>query len=305
VRYDDSKYLYDKAKKFHQASFEEGAMLYRLTTEIHSGQQNVLSGRATASSRSYGRFHAPQQPTSYCANNVLTTIAEVLFHDYRRAVGLIERRQSRKAIRGSCMGLLRHLHVISVKSIPGLVYTDADDVVELDNRLCGSATVFPEPIYQFFLDFNNKVRSQPESRGILYPSARHSEGLCVALFNDETDKIQEMAGLDVYLSLLPEDGAPGDPPPDLFDPFRQKLHPTMGHYQFKNPLEFERLKRAGLIHPYDLPSRGQVDFVRRKYKVYPEHAVIISGGGPSSNGPANPPVGPAAGSTTPSMGPTS
>jgi len=168
----------------------------------------------------------------------------------------------------------RCLVVLKVQEIQDLVYADCEGVrVDYNVRFAGTPVVFPDDDYAPFWDFNNTVR-QAQKRGVMYPSARHSKDLCIALFYDETNSIvpQSDERLIMKLQLIAEDQDPAQPLRRC-DPFKDKLHPTMGHYSFVDDAEFTRLRNANMLYPKGIPQSGMVDFVRRQYQIYPSHAV--------------------------------
>ena len=114
--------------------------------------------------------------------------------------------------------------------IRDFVFLDSENVVsDFDPRICGATTVFPEAVYDVFHDFNNKMR-EIGKKGIICPSARHSQDYCIALFDDETNSVRSFnAELNVTLQLVVEDQVFGGPIGSC-NPPRQKLHATMGHY---------------------------------------------------------------------------
>ena len=169
------------------------------------------------------------------------------------------------------------LLALRLNEIADLVYTGAAGVSDYESRLCGAAVVFPDTQYEFMQTFHNKLRAN-RKRGVLYPSARHSIGLCVALFRDETKSIDVCSDpISVRLQLLPEHQDLHSPPGEI-DPFETKIHPTMGYYKVLSVGEFERAQRKGTL-PQDLPAEGKIDFVRRNYRGdYPAQAVIATNG---------------------------
>jgi hypothetical protein len=112
-------------------------------------------------------------------------------------------------------------------------------------------------------------------RGIVYPSARHSRDLAFALFKDETRNLKETPyqAPHVMLQLIAEDQDMSASHPNRFKVQTDKLHATMGYYQFHNPKHLDDLKDEGLIFPSNVPASGYVDFVRRYYEDYPKCAV--------------------------------
>ena len=265
-------YCFDQNRAKHNATLLEGAYLYRLASLHHCDELNILNGRGTIVSRSFGRFHVPMQQTTYCANNILVCIAEVLFHMYKTTLQRIQERQPSAVVTQGTRAE-RCLVILKVKEITDLVYLDSDGVMlDYDSRICGATTVFPEAVYTVFHAFNNKMR-EVGKKGILYPSARHSRDLCVALFDDETQKIQSYCRrLNITLQLVSED-QDFCQPTRLCNPFREKLHATMGYYCFHDSRQLEDVRAAKEINPGDMPLCGMVDFVRRRYQDYPSQAV--------------------------------
>jgi hypothetical protein len=95
------------------------------------------------------------------------------------------------------------------------------------------------------------------------------------LFKNETRNIRA----DFYeapfltLQLIVEDQDTSSFPPREFNVHTDKLHATMGYYEFQDPTELDKLKARGLIYPASIPSSGYVDFVRRHYTTYPRGAI--------------------------------
>lgn len=273
--FDYSLYDYDQSnKERHEAVLRENACLYRVTSTIHCSATDILTGRGPMSSLEPGRFNAPQQQTTYCANNILVCFSEVLFHMYRL---VLKRIQNKKyALTRAAMISERALVVIRVKEIKDLVYIDSAGVaVDYDHLVYGAAAVFPDPHYAVFQEFSNRVR-QEKKRGIIYPSARHSRDVCMALFHDETNSIlpgcHQIAS--VRFQLIPEDQNLDErPTAGGFDPYARKIHPTMGHYEVTDADTWEQLRDAKLLNPSGIPQVGMIDFVRRRYRVYPDQAV--------------------------------
>jgi hypothetical protein len=262
-----------ESRRGHAASILEGALLYRLTSVAHCGPSDVLSGRGPEKCRGYGRFNGPMQRTSYCTNNVLVCIAEVLFHMYRCALDRLKDRMPYEEV-ASWLSQKRCLTVFGVDGIKDLVYVDCDSVrVDYDPRISGTLIVFPDAVYQPFREFSDRLRIE-QKRGVFYPSARHSEDLCIALFEDETPRIKSgfFEMLPVELNLVPESYEVGSDPSGC-NPMEEKLNATMGHYKFVDQAAFERVKTAGAFNPGQLPISGLVDFVRRRYRDYPRDAV--------------------------------
>ena len=268
--YDDSLYEYDRAKIICSAGLREGALLYRIASLSHRNKGDLVSGLGSLFHMSQGRFHRPQQRTTYCSNNVLISIAESLFHMYRRMLDAITRTLPVTHIKTStdqCLVAFR------VHEIDDLVYAEATEASVLFPPMSRALLLQPDPIIGDLLDFGDRVRINAK-RGILYPSPRHSRGLCVALFKDETNRIRRdlYEKLYVKLQLIREDHETTHAVKDL-DLYRDVPDSTRGYYSFKDSTQFKELQKAGIIYPYGIPSSGVVDFVRRPYSNYPTDAV--------------------------------
>jgi RES domain-containing protein len=271
--YDQNLYEYDSTRVSYVANLRKGACLYRVTSLSHNSVGDVLAGRGPTMSRYPGRFHRIRQATTYCANNILVCISEVLFHMYRDALDCIQARKPRPEIRSK---FLQKKCLIVTKlntDLRELVYVDSKDIVEFDHRICGTTCVFPDASYQMFHDLSDRLRTVSK-KGIIYPSARHSKDVCIALFDDETDAVDTACFEKLYLdlSLLSEEQEPGEELRRI-DPFEDKLHPTMGYYKFLDSGQLQKIIDAGLCNPAPLMDKGIVDFVRRRYKQYPNEAV--------------------------------
>jgi hypothetical protein len=273
MHYDDSLYDYDPNNINHEAKLNNGAYLYRLTSITHSEIDDALNGGGPLKSSQPGRFNNPYERASYCANNTLVCIAEILYHMYRTALNRIENRDPDGFILESFLAK-RALISIRVSEIDNMVHIDGSDVKRhFDQRMGGTATVFPGPNYDMTLGFNKLLRDKGK-RGVFYPSARHSKDICIALFDDETSRIDQGSYklLNVELRLLPET-QPLKTPFSICEPFTDKLHPTMGYYSFDDPAQLADAKTRKTINPADLPEKGIVDFIRRQYRDYPRDAV--------------------------------
>jgi len=271
--YSEDAYEYDRNHDSYVAKLRDGALLYRLASMQHCSREDALTGAGSLEAPVKGRFNTAQQRTTYCTNNVLVCIAEVLFHMYRRALRAIENRAPAHEIRAT-MREKRCLLVLRIHEIDGMVYADSKDVaLDFDPRVCGASVVFPDPYYKFLWEFGDEVRSRGK-KGILYPSARHLNDVCIALFYDETERIDPNfdIALDIELRLVAEDQDYTQPLRSC-DPFDDKLHATMGYYCFTNSTELENARTAIALNPLDIPASGMVDFVRRQYRAYPAHAV--------------------------------
>jgi hypothetical protein len=166
------------------------------------------------------------------------------------------------------------LAIFSVKKIDELVYVDSIGAKSYDARIISSTVVFPDDIYGPLHHISDRLREE-KKRGVVYPSARHSRDFAFAFFKNETRKIRD----DFYeapllnLQLIVEEQNPLDFPPQRFKVHTDKLHATMGYYEFADNSEFDRLKSEGLIYPSGIPNSGYIDFVRRHYTDYPKCAI--------------------------------
>jgi hypothetical protein len=192
---------------------------------------------------------------------------------YKLALKRLGERQNAQAVRDAVVSR-RSLSAFRVDGIPDLIYIDAEGLqVDFDPRIRGAAVVYPEATYDLFLELNRSIRKR-NKRGIVYPSARHSRGYCFALFDDETSHIDVVSfrNIEVKLMLVSEQqqfGAVASP----CNPFREKLHCTMGYYEFVDQIVFDKARTDGILNPAALPGHGLVDFVRRRYDDYPRQAI--------------------------------
>jgi hypothetical protein len=271
--FDANLYEYDQTRTSYKAVLRKGAYLYRVTSLSHNDVGDVFAGRGPTLSRFPGRFHRLQQATTYCANNMLVCISEVLFHMYREALDSLQARKPRAEVR-SLLEQKRCLIVTRLKSdLDQFVYVDAKDIVEFDHMMYGTTCVFPDASYNMFHDLSDRLRGE-RKKGIVYPSARHSKDVCIAMFDDETKNVDDACFERLYLTLklLSEEQEPGQPIKRI-DPFEEKLDPTMGYYEFSQPEHLDRIRAAGFCNPADMSEKGIIDFVRRRYKEYPTEAV--------------------------------
>jgi len=271
--YDATKYRFDTNKMSHEAVIEDGAILYRLASIHFCDQSNILNGKAPLIAKTTGRFNAIHQPITYCANNILICIAEVLYHMYRQVLDSIQEGKSSGLIFNN-MRWKKTLAIFKINRVDSLVYMDSEGIrLDYDSRLAGTTIVHPDPYYEPFRNFHEAARVDKE--GLLYPSARHSKDICIALFGDKTDILQSdlFELLPVELKLVPEWQDPAQEPCDC-DPFKEKLHATMGYYKFEDTNRFQSFRDNGVLYPNDIRPNGMVDFVRRCYLDYPRDAVL-------------------------------
>jgi RES domain-containing protein len=273
--FDETSYVYDRSRQKCTAGLADGAYIYRLVSLAHCSPDEILTGKGPEASRESGRFNGPQQRTSYCATNILTCLSEVLYHMYRGVLRRLKDKQPYDDV-VAAMRVRRALAIARVQAIDDMVFVDSEGVrVDYKVSIPGTTIVFPDHKYKPFRRFSDKLRRDMK-KGVVYPSARHSEGMCFALFNDETGRLikSEFELLFVEMSLVPEKHDPKVAAPATLDPFREKLHATMGHYRFEDPTELERLRSAVRLNPIDIKSEGMIDFVRRRYNNYPADAVL-------------------------------
>jgi RES domain-containing protein len=271
--YEGSLYEYDRENDTHTAKIRDNAYLYRLTSLTHCGVEDVLTGRGPLKSPVYGRFNVPHQRATYCANNALVSIAEVLYHRYRLVLDRVSGHKPYEEIK-EAMTYQGCLVILRVAGIDDLVYVDCKGVrYDFDARFGGTTVTFPDSTYEPFWSFQNTVRSA-QKKGVIYPSARHSQDVCIALFYDETSRIKPdfYEALTIKIQLVAEDQDPFQPPRKC-NPLEDKLHATMGYYSFLDEKALDKARSAGVLHPNDIPAQGMVDFVRRRYTSYPRDAV--------------------------------
>lgn len=269
--YNPTLYDIDETNKDNeQATLKPGALLYRIASLTHWRQNQVLTGEGAMLSKSTGRFHVVDQRTTYCANNVMVCLSELLFHTYRRFLDGVRKNQSISHL-NSLSHLECRLVILSVNEIDDLVYIEAYGARTYDPRIVSSTIVFPDSVYGPLHELSNSLRLSDKS-GVVYPSARHSVGFAFALFRDETSRIKQFYSAPlVTLQLIAEDQDMSVPPRQV-RPTRERLHATMGYYSFHQPADIDDLKRQNLLNPGDLRPSGYIDFVRRQYYSYAHDA---------------------------------
>ena len=269
----EKDYHVDPDRQVFDAWLEEGALLYRIASLSHWQRSYIITGEGSIKTRSEGRFHRVDQRTSYCANNIIVCLSEMLYHMYRRFLAQLEQFQPREHSTIWTTQKYR-LVIFAVKRIDDLVYVDSIGAKKYDSRITSSTVVFPDPLYGPLHNISDRVRLDMKN-GVVYPSARHSEDFAFALFKNETSKLMEdpYKAPHITLQLIAEDQDIISFPPDGFKVYTDKLHATMGYYQFDKPNQLDALKDAGLIYPEDIPASGYIDFVRRHYPDYPKCAI--------------------------------
>ena len=270
--YDPGAYEFDKVD--HHARIRSGGMLYRITSIHYNKIEEVLSGFACASRSQRGRFNLSHQTTSYCATNVLAAISEVLYHMYRDLLEKIGRGATPLEVM-ACQSRFSALAIMEVKGIDDLVNIGAEQTGFVYGiSVCGTAAVHPDQFYEMYDRLQQKVRSE-DHRGIVYPSARHREGDCLALFRNESAAIEPLTYATVNIELcLIREAHDFTAPPARCNPYKDLVHPTMGFYQVLDPAALESARAAGQLNPHALPASAYVDFVRRRYTTYPLHAAV-------------------------------
>lgn len=265
--YDPSDYILDTLKGADpNASLEDEAILYRITSRKYCAMSDILTGNGAHYGVTDGRFHRVQQRATYCANNAILCISEMLYRLYRGFLdGLrddlpfadLKRRAARN-----------HAFVVmAVGRIDDLIYADSVGARVYHRYITGPSITSPDSVYDPLQKFGDEVRKDSKN-GVVYPSARHSKDFAFALFNDETSNLKSKPYyvLELQLQLVSEDQDFFNPkPPGKFDIYSEKLHQTMGYYEFTDPTAFDDMKLQQLIHPADLSQKGYVDFVRRRY----------------------------------------
>jgi hypothetical protein len=274
--YDPNLYQCDKQnKQDSDAEIKDSAILYRIASLSHWEKMFILSGQGAVKTGSTGRFHRVHQQTSYCANNVIVCLSEVLYHMYRQVLKAIDDGVLSQSHIFQRATQLNKFVIFSVRDIDNLVYVDSIEAKSYDRRIISTTVVYPDPVYGPLHGISDQVRLQNKN-GVVYPSARHSVDLAFAFFKDETAKIKpnfyEAPVLE--LKLIAESQNLSLMPPSQIKPFSDKLHATIGYYKFTNIAHFQDLDSKGLLYPTGLPPSGYVDFVRRQYSSYPRQAYL-------------------------------
>lgn len=272
--YNNDHYKVDRVnQRDPEASLDTGAVLYRIASPTHWKKEDILTGNGAEQGSPPGRFHRIRQRASYCANNGLVCMGEMLYHMYRRVLDGIRDNQP-SAHLNSWKDRTCRFVVFSVDAIPEIVYADSEGA-RMDYsspRLPGTPIVCPDAAYEPCQTFADRLRALSK-KGVVYPSSRHSADFAYVFFNDETSRVRDdfFEALELRLQLIPET-QDFSIAPTGFSLFEQKLHPTMGYYEFSSPAALNDLKSRKLIHPENIRERGYVDFVRRRYPNYPDDA---------------------------------
>ena len=267
--FESSKYKIDKLDCIGFIS--RGAILYRITSPWNCSKDDIISGIGPSLSKNQGRFNGAQQRASYCANNMMICISEILYHQVREVINNILKTGTGAIIR-SLSKVEKKLCIFDVDEITGLLNLEAEDFRrDFNPMISGTSTVIPDSTYKPFIELVQEIRA--EYRGLFYPSARHSKDYCVVFFGDESDNIlSTFSTLDISLRLIKEDQDYRKYPDDV-NPLKDKISFSRGYYEFNNHTEFQRLKTLGLFNPNDIEQSGYIDFVRKKYINYPKDAI--------------------------------
>lgn len=259
------------------ASFPDRALFFRIATKEHSEKRHILTGGGGINSQSGGRFNFKNQRASYCAESPLVAISEVLFHMYRSTLNelaletesaylnFVERRQV--------------LVVAEVKGISKLVHLDSNGFrlkFKFGNAMSGTMAVHPDATYEPFQTVAEQLRGT--KCGIVYPSARHPVGACAVLFNDESSALKigvrgVYERIPLRLQLVKEDFE-RKRLPLLPEPYVDRLHPTVGFFEFTDVAHLARVRRKGLLK--GIPRRAFIEFARRADRPgkYPASVVV-------------------------------
>jgi len=280
--YDSTKYAYDTED--HKAKICAGALLYRLGSINYSQRDALISGQTGVKSGRVGRWNFPQQSASYCSNNVLVCIAEVIYHLYRDVLDMFNVPNMSLADIIAKSKQIRMLSVFTVNEIDKMVYANASVLpshylgsVDPHNaarpRVTGTTLINPDVEYLPLREFNTAVR-EDKQRGIVYPSARHSKDDCFVFFHDETNSLNGdvFEQLEVSVHLVGEEQEWGSLPYKM-SMVDDRIYPSGGYYSIADNKRFEDLKAEGKINPIDMPASGVLDIVRRRYRKYPADAI--------------------------------
>lgn len=258
-----------------EGTIASNAILYRCTSAAWCSHELLANGQGPVHGNTSGRFHFAQQPTTYCANNVLTSVSEVVYHMYRKALEAVRFGHSVQHIEATAE---RHfcLVIFRVAGIGELTRLDCEDFQrEHGPKLSGTMVVHPDDKYVEFQTVGTKLR-EDKRRGVVYPSARHSRGDCYALFRDETKNVlfDSVKPIPLTLRLVSED-QDRNVVPGRCSPHKHKLDPVQAFYQFDDLDKFQNANDGGLLNPAKLPRCGYFDFTRRMYSSYPEKAITV------------------------------
>jgi RES domain len=251
------------------ASIQPGAYLYRLTSLNWGEPQYLLNGGGPLHSSDNGRFHVAHQRTTYCANNVLVCLSEMLFHMYRSVLNCIAKGRPVAAIREPTERYL-WLTAAQVDVIDELVNLEALDFPRnYGPKMTGTMTVHPDSEYEEFQRLSTRLRGE-DKRGIVYPSARHHRDYCFALFLDETRSVNVATffRLKLALRLVGEEHNFNVEAGTGCFPDQHKIHGSLGYFEFQDPDKLTEAIQNSLINPNFLPAKGFVAFSRNPCSPY-------------------------------------
>jgi hypothetical protein len=272
LKYDSTKYVYDGMGDYCRAGLLDGAYLYSITPKEYSERNQVVSGVSAAHDTELfgGLFHSPQQYASYCANNVLTLICDVLHSMVTTALKAMARRYPYSEI-ASHLEAHRYLVVFTVMELGDLVFAPSRGIYhEFGFQLHDEALRCPELFVNDLKLLADRAR-HASKRGILYPSARHSRGMCLVFFRNESNAVHAdpYVRLELELKLVGENSHIGK---DIMG--KDIIDIRRGYFEFIDPHQMDAIRSA--ICPLYLTSKGIVELVRRDYWQYPADAVMQS-----------------------------
>src|SRR6266849_1984316 len=139
--YDRALYDIDEVNQDNEnAVLKNGAILFRIASLTHWRKTEVLTGNGAMFSKTQGRFHVVDQRTTYCANNVMVCLSEMLFHMYRGVLDAIKNNLATAHIASLARKECR-LVVLAVDEIDDLVYIEAQGARVYDPRIVSSTIV--------------------------------------------------------------------------------------------------------------------------------------------------------------------
>jgi hypothetical protein len=244
------------------ATIESGTRLYRITSPSFVSKKFLLNGKGSMMGE--GRYHFINEPTSYSSDNVLLCIAEKLFHMNNAALkklknssyGEFNGETSKKCI----------LVVFKCKEINDLSNIRSKGALRKYN-INPSTITHPDTIYRQLQTVSSNMRKN-RKKGIISPSARHSEGLSVAFFGDCTSSILDIEHIfKLELTLVSEDLSTLARDTQKFNPKVHRVSQNIGYFEFNTP----QVKQFfALIEPRMGGLSGFIDFYRFKYNTNPQ-----------------------------------
>jgi len=163
--------------------------------------------------------------------------------------------------------------IFEAHAIPNLIYIDTDDcrrytMIGASAALHSALIINPDHLYEPLQKASEFYRAQGK-KGLIYPSARHSCGHALALFDDHSRSLVRIVKtLQVFLSLVDEEKL--QPVAQPFNPDTGKISYTQGYYQFSRN---DYLANKSFLQSFLPDWSGIIDFVRRNYSTYPDDAV--------------------------------